>query len=362
MPDLASFNAFVTSTGAKIRSGPNDIHNDAVKNTYFIRRMLKGRDPAQTTQAGSTIKDVIQLNDVGTAEFYHPNEDMDHQNVDSAVSIEIRWRFIADHFAYTEQEATLNSGSPQTYYKNLIKGKRQACRTSTYNKMEDAIWDPASNANMEAASGKQPYSIPALVTTDGLAPTGFTTIMTVNPTTESGWRNQIETYDPSAVESETDGLMNAFDRMFHEVRFIGPMAGPQEYFSSDLLQKMVIATNLDGIAMLQRLTRGANDRLTPATNLGYVAGQVTYAGLPITYISTLNTALVNGGAIITANQPWFYFLNLAFLFPIFHTTKYFAEKAPITPDRQPFSSVVWIQTWYNMFMISRKRQGLISPA
>lgn len=97
MPSLASFNAFVKATGVKVASSPDDICNDAVKNTYLLGRMLKGRDAAQSVQSGQKIVDRIQLNDVGTAEFMHPNEDLDIQNVDSLVSVETDWRFIVAH-------------------------------------------------------------------------------------------------------------------------------------------------------------------------------------------------------------------------------------------------------------------------
>lgn len=361
MPSLASFNAFVQSTGEKIATDPDAIINDAVKNTYMLARMLKGRDAAQSVQSGSSISDRIMLTDSGTAEFYHPNDDLEVQNVDNLVTIEIDWRFIADHYSYTEQEVTLNSGDPQTYYKNLLKSKRQACTTSTFNKMEDALWAAPSNSDMEASSGKVPYSIPSMITTDGLAPSGFTTLETLNPTTNSGWRNQTETYDPSNISDETDGLVRAMDRMWHKVRFVSPRT-QQEYFESDLLQKMVIATNLDGITTVQSLTRNANDRLVPANNLGWVAGNVAYAGLPIEYISTLDTALINSGAVIPTGEPWFFYINLMYLYPIFHSEKYMQENPPKDHPRQPFSYVVWKTTYYNLFMASRRRQGLISAA
>ena len=361
MPSLASFNAFVAATGIKIGTAPDKIVNDATKNTYMLARMMKGRDAAQSVQSGTKIADRVQLNDVGTAQFYHPNEDLDIQNVDSLVTIEIDWRYIADHYSYTEQEVTLNSGDPQTYYKNLLKSKRQACQTSLYNKIEDQLWAAPSNSDMEAADGKQPYSLAAFVTIDGLAPSGFTTIAAVNPTNETGYRNQIEDYDSADPTHTTNGLVRKMDRMWHKVRFISPAGGMQEYFESDRLQKLVIATNLDGITLIQTLTRDANDRLTPANNLGWTAGKVTYAGIPIEYISSLDTALVNSGAAMTSGQPWFYYLNLGYLYPIFHTEKYMTEKDPMQHPRQPFSYVVWKTTYYNIFCMSRKRQGLITP-
>lgn len=363
MPSLSSFNDFVKATGPKVATDPNKIINDATKNTYFVGRMLKGRDAAQSVQSGQKIIDRVQLTDSGTAEFFHPNDDLDIQNVDVMQSVEVNWRFIADHYSYTEQEVVLNvSGDPETYYKNLLKSKRMACETSTFNKMENQLWAAASNANMETATGKEPYSIPAFITEDGLAPTGFTTVETLSPTTETGWRNQVATYDPANVTDEADGLIPAMDSMWLDVRFIAPSGGPQEYFENDMLQKMVIATNKDGVVLVQRLTRDSNDRLVPANNLGWVAGRVTYAGLPIEYVSTLNTALVNGGAAMTADQPWFYYINLAYLYPIFHTEMYMREKEPMQHPRQPFSYVVWKRTYYNLFCLSRRRQGIIVPS
>lgn len=361
MPSLQSFSAFVQSTGVKIASSPDDIVNDAVKNTYFLGRMLKGRDTTESVQSGQKIVDRIQLNDVGTAEFYHPNEDLDIQNVDSMISISVDWRFIADHYSYTQQEVTLNTGDPQTYYKNLLKSKRQACHTSLYNKMENALWATPSNSGMEASSGKVPYSIPALITEDGLAPSGFTTLQTVNPTNEAGWRNQVENYDPDNITDTNDGLVRAMDRMWYKVQFVAPTGGMQEYHESDMLQKMVIATNLDGVTIIQTLTRDANDRLTPANNLGWIAGKALYAGLPLDYVSTLNTALVNSGSAIEAGKPWFYYINLNYLYPIYHSDKYMTEEEPMKHPRQPFSRVVWKNTYYNLFMRSRKRQGIIVP-
>lgn len=366
MPSLESFNDFVRSTGQKLQSGPDEIVNDATKNTYLLGRALKGRDPAQSVQSGQKIVDRIMLTDSGTAEFYHPNDDLDIQNTDNLVSIEVDWRFIADHYAYTQQEVTLNSGDPQTYYKNLLKGKRQACVTSTFNKMEDAMWAEPSNSQMENSSGRVPYSIPTFITPSGSTPTGFTTVQTLNPTTNPGWQNRVEEYAVGESDQVTDGvvdssIVDAIDKIWHRVRFIAPQGGPQEYFESDMLQKMVIATNLDGITILQRLTRQSNDRLMPPNNLGWVAGNITYAGLPILYVSTLDDALVNSGSAMAEGKPWFYFINFEYLFPIFHTEKYMSEEDPMRHPRQPFSYVVWKQTYYNWFCQSRRRQGLVVP-
>lgn len=361
MPSLSQFNDFVLATGAKVATSPDRIVNDATLNTYMLARMLKGRGAAQSVQSGAKIIDRVMLTDSGTAEFFSPNDDLDIQNVDNLVPIEIEWRFVADHFAYTEQEVTFNSGDPQTYYKNLLKGKRQATATSMFNKMEAALWSQPSNSGMESDSGKLPYSIPAFITHNANgSPTGFSTVETLSAANNAGWRNQRETYDPSNLSDPQTGIMHAMDRMWHKVKFVSPRT-QAEYFESDMLQKMVIATNLDGVTILQQITRSNNDRAMVNGNLRDNNG-LTYAGIPIEYVATLDTALVNDGAVIPSGQPWFYYINLSFLYPIFHSDKYMLEKEPMQHPRQPFSYVVWSRTYYNLFCLSRRRQGIIVAA
>lgn len=359
--DLSTFNAFVLATGARVATDPDRIINDAVKNTYFLSRALKGRDASLVVQSGSKIIERVQLTDSGTFEFIHPNEDLDIQNVDNLTPLEIPWRFGIAHYAYNEAEMALNGGDPQTYYKNLLKGKRQACETSTFNGMEDAIWAAPSNADQEALSGKKPYSIPCFITSTGGAPSGFTTIQTVNPSVDIGFKNQVQTYDASNMTDPDQGLVAALDEMWLKIKFEAPQGGPAEYFEDDNLQKMVIASNRNGIRKLQQLTRDSNDRLMPAGNLGWVNGNITYAGIPLLYVTALDTALVNSGAAITVNKPWFYFINLNYLYPVYHSEKYMVEKAPMQHPRQPLSYVVWKYTMYNWIVTSRKRQGLVLP-
>jgi len=355
MPSLSAFSNFVVSTGNKLKTGPNEIINDATKNTYIISRCLKGMSIADAVQSGQRIIDRILLSDVGTAVFYNPNDPMNISNVSALKEQRIDWRFLADHFSYTHQEVVLNSGDPQTYYKNLLKSKRQQCITSSFNKMEDAIWATADTATMEAQNGNVPYSIPAFVTenTNGL-PTGFTTIMGLPVAGNPNWDNQRRSYDPLDLTNPETGLVRSFDLMFMDVQFKAPRSD-KEYFESDELQQMMIATNKDGRALYLRLTRDSNDRLV-GNDLGAQQSGLGYAGLPVEHISTLNDERWSNG------QPRFYFLNLKYLHPIWHSSEYMKEEAPMADAQQPFSFVVWTSTYYNWFCASRRRQGIIYPS
>ena len=353
MPNINAFNNFVLSTGNKLRTGPDEILNDAVKNTYLISRMLKGAGTADVVQSGVKIIDRLMLSDAGTAVFYNPNDDMNILNVDTLSSIEVPWRFLANHFSYTEQEVNLNSGDAQTYYKNLLKSKRQGMVTNTFNFMEDNLFATASNSDMESSTGTKPYSVLAFVTEDGLAPSGFTTVQSLAPASNANWRNQFETYDPGDLTNPDTGLVNAFDNLFMKCRFKSPRPG--EYFEDDTFQQMAIGTNRDGRAMYLRLTRDSQDRLVN-NDLGGQQGMVGYNGLPVEYWAKLDDVYT------TAGSPRFQFLNLKYIHPVWHSTEYMKEKEPLRHPRQPFSWVVWTSTYYNLFCSSRRRQGIVIPS
>lgn len=360
MPSITAFNNFVLATGNKVKSKPDEIINDAVKNTYIISRMTKGAGASDMVQSGLKIIDRIMLSDSGTAVFYNPNQDLDIQNVDTLSSIEVNWRYLANHFSYTEQEVNLNSGDSQTYYKNLLKTKRQGAVTNTFNFMEEALWAAPVSTDMEAASGTKPYSFRAFVTEAGGAPatadgatgTAWTTVQTLSPAANVKWKNQVETFDVADLANPDTGLVNAFDNMFMKVKFKAPRPG--EYFENDEFQQMGIFTNRDGRAMWLRLTRDANDRLVN-NDLGGQAAGVGYSGLPVEYIAELDNAGYASGS------PRFFWLNLKYMHPIWHTEEYQKEKEPIHHPRQPFSWVVWTSTYYNLFCMSRRRQGIICP-
>lgn len=369
MPSLIdSFTDFVAATGEKIVSPPDRIVNDAVYNTYLIRRMTSGQPFNKVIKSGKKLTDRIMLTDSGTATYYHPNEDLNIVTSQNLKTIESNWRFLADHFTYTEQEITLNSGGGQTYYKDLLKSKRQACVTSMYNRIEEAVWARPNASQMEATSGKLPYSIPCLVheNSTGLPNTGadgtaWTVVQTLSPTTNSRWDNQRVAYDPGDINNEDSGIIAAFDEMWMLVRFESPRA-PSEYFDDDRFQKMGIFTNRDGRRIYLRLTRDSNDRLMGA-DLGYHQTMLTYGGIPVEYIALLDTAGVrSSGNSIQDGQPWYYWLNFMYLWNVIHSGQYMREQKPKSHPRQPFSFVVWKSLYHNLFCQSRRRQGLVYPS
>ncbi len=370
MPALVTFTDFLLATQEKVITPSMDILNDAVKNSYILKTSLRGRGDDEVFQGGSRLTDRIMLEDNGSFQFYEPNQEFNPTTAQVLTKISVNWRFVKSDYSYTDEEILLNEGGTEVVFKKLKRSHEQASQTAMFNGMEDACWAFPSASSMEADAGKVAYSIPAFI--DELGSTanyrwpGFTTIMTVDPAAESRWRNQISRYNSATPYDQDDGIIAAFDDQWLAVMFESPDTA-SEYFENDLLNKMKILSNRDGVVMFKRALRALNDRTVSPQDPSY--NDPVYSGVPVKYISTLDTALLDQTAASStpaawsAGSPRYYFLNFEYLFPIYHSDRYMSTVGPIPGGpKQPFSSVVYKNTYYNWFLRSRQRQGIVTPA
>lgn len=353
---LVSFADFLTATNERVIAAPKDIISDAVNNTYVLADMVKGKGADQVVQAGAFITDRLQLVAGSQFEFYQPNQQFQPVIEDTLSKIRADWRFAKDAWAWTDHELELNEGDRLVQFKSLRDSKRQASTVSLYNGMEAAMWATPDTTTMESSTGTRPYSIRAFVTENGNAPSGFTTIMGIDPTAigKSRWVNQVENYIAASMDST---LIPAFERMWADLKFERPDT-KENYFRETKWNKFKIYTNTDGWANYVRLTRLSNDTAMKGNkpDLGYAVEDAMFGGIPVSRITALN------GVGYSTGQPRFFWLNYEFLFPVFHSKRYMYETDPIFGGAaQPFSWVVYKDCWYNLFCRSRYRQGIVVP-
>lgn len=367
MPSLTTFTDFLLSTDEKVITPTTDILNDAVKNTYVLRDSLKGRGNDEVIQGGTKLTDRIMLEDNGSFAFYEPNQEFNPTTVQTLTKISVNWRFAKTDYSYTDEEIILNEGDQTTVYKKLKKDYEQSAHTAMFNGMEDACWAFPSASGMEADAGKIAYSLPAFIDeigTDHHWP-GFTTLMTVDPATEERWRNKISRYNSSTPFDSVDGIVAAFDDMFLQVKYESPETD-SEYFENDRMNKQKVMTNKNGHTLYKQALRALNDRTVSPQDPAY--NNPLYAGIPVKYISTLDTALLDQETASTTPSAWadgsprFYWFNFNYLFPIYNSKRYMHRTGPIPGGpKQPFSHVVYRNTYYNWFLRSRQRQGIVTP-
>ena len=369
---LQNFNDFMATTGPRYLTSAQAVVNEAVKQTYVYGRFLKGRGMDEVIQGGKTINDVIMFDDARTYDHYNPNQNFTWENPQVTDTITVSWRFSIDHMSWTDHEIELNIGeglsreAAKAQYKNLKRIKEQRMWTSMINGFEEDLWAAPANqqAQMETATGKLPYSIPAFITEDttDYHATGWSTVEGLDPASESKWRNQVSTYDhtdPDDTDGDGDALIHAFDDMWSKVRFVPPVT-QREYFENDKLNKQFICTSRQGLNLIKRLLRDSNDRLITPQDAAYNSPK--YSGIDILYVAQLDAATLYTGAVEASNEPRYYWLNGNYIKPIFHSRRYFQKHEPMRHPNQPFTWVCPVDTWWNLFLASRQRQGIVAPA
>jgi len=248
------------------------------------------------------------------------------------------------------------------------------------------------------------------------AATNTSTVMGLDPTVDQRWSNAVEAYgynsgagiatEPTAAGVEKTLTLNttlaqglastitinplfaAFDRMFMRLKY-EPPATRAEYFEKDTLARQMIMTSRDGVQFYRRLLRLANDTLVNYQDAAY--NNPTYSGIDVTYCSDLDTAAIfpahsttvadtfagydavtavsgafsafgtENGANTIATGPRYFFVNGNYLTPIFHAKRYFKTHEAMRHPNQPFTYVMPVDCWHNLFCNSRQRHGVVCP-
>lgn len=188
-------------------------------------------------------------------------------------------------------------------------------------------------------------------------------------------------------------LFTAFDMMFMRLKYEAP-ATRQQYFENDNLSRQMILTSRAGVQFYRQQLRLANDTLVNYQDAAY--NNPVYSGIDVTYCSDLDTAAIfpaHSGAVVDkfsgtadtdynevtaanggfsafgtesgtntiAKGPRYYFVNGNYLTPIFHSKRYFKTHEVLRHPNQPFTYVMPVDCWHNLFCNSRQRHGIVCP-
>lgn len=365
---IGSFNDFMYATRQRPLSGPEKIANMASRQrTYLSRVMVNGLQDEVLFQDGTEIVEFVQLAYTANARNYLPTADQTPTAENSLTQIKIPWRFTLVDSVWYDHEIILNNGDEATVFKRLMKVKRQKMFLDLWDKMEDDYWAAPLSASMEGGNtqGVDPYSLLCFITTDGLVPSttnshtstswSGSTLETVTVATYSNFQNQYDTYDSADLDAN---LEDALNRMWVKVQFESPDdSGGKTGVIDANISKYVILTNLEGYTALLRLVKNNNAESSPKTALGWANGKITLNGIPIRYISKLDST-----AICPTGKPKFFFFNFTHIRPVFHRTRYLYAKSFEGTIKQPMANAEYRDTWRNLVCVNRREQGVVCAA
>ena len=277
---IRNFLDFMDATGPVYLTGPDVLINEAVKRNYLFGDLI--REKNQAIQGGKEIKDVLILDDSSTFQYYQPNETFTYSNPQVLSDITAHWRFAMDHMTFTDAEIELNVGgglsreATKTVYKDLKRAKEQRMVTSMVNGYEDALFRPTQGTNfndMESATGKTPYSIPAFITEncvqtslDGGGANGLrggmpicsdtaehgvvggtnTTILGIAPGSNDRWTNEVVFYDATAALGINSGAIGGSTASFNKAKVVQDNTTGGDFSADGLAINEFSAVNVYG--------------------------------------------------------------------------------------------------------------------
>jgi hypothetical protein len=351
-----------------------DFLNEALAQNYVLSILMEANGIDNITQGGTAIVDFIQVGQNNSFGFYAPGDQLTPAQADTMKQISAPWRFASFNYAF-ENVAR---------FEKLDEIYESSAYNSCIDGTEASLWAVPSNADMEAVGGRQPYSIPVFVNefTNG-TPSGFTTVMGVNPSTYPVWRPQQQPYTMANISDpkSNTGLLHAFQRMtslvqFHPVRF----GKTGKYQEDNKVDALMILTNLDGQTQYQNCLYATNDRTVSPADAGNKV--LEYRGREIKYVTALDYAGIYSGAAAgttasatnpltgqsfsncaAVGAPRYYWINGMYAKPIFNKNRFMYMDEPIRVGvERPNSYVQWYFNQQQLWFRSRKRHGIIYPS
>lgn len=378
MGALSTFNDFMNATEDTVLTGPDQVLNEAVKNSYLLREFMRGREYTEVVQGGPNITDFIMFDEQSTYDHVHPGQTHVWRNPQILDNWSIPWRFAVDHMAWTDQELELQMGDGMSasarhrVLKRVKASKERRVVTSIINGLEDELFDLPNSDSMEEASGKLPYSIPALineVATTGIHPNWTSSNKQgIAPGTQSKWVPQQVGYNNSGTATANrTAMIEAMDDMYYSVGF-DTLPGYEGFGDASTNASMIVCSKT-GMISIKRAMRENNDTYLPEHRQDPDYPSPAYSGIPFVYASNLDTAGIypDGGSgagtetTATIDGPRFYWLNRKYIKPVFHTKRYMYRHPVRTHPNQPSTHIQVVDCWHNYPVQSLQRHGIVYP-
>lgn len=379
-----SYLDFLAITRTNKKSRYNQFLNEALNQSYLLSALIKANGMENVSQGGQKIVDFIQTGTNGSFSFYAPGDQQTPVATDTMKQIEGPWRFSSANYAFENEEKALNEQDVDKFIR-LMDAYESACVTDIVQGTEDSLWGVPSSNDMEATGGRKPYSIPVFINElTSSIPSGFTTVMGVNPSSVPVWRNQQEGYTMStiATAASATGLLTALLKMSEKVNFRPvPFGTAKKYQEDSKLSKLMIVTSVDGLVQYQNCLYNTNDKTAKISDAGNPSWE--YRGYPLMQVTALSYAGIYSGAVAGTTDtvthpitgasitnaakigaPRYYFMNGEYLKPIFNKESFMddsREPMCVGVDR-PNSYVKWFFNQQQLWCSSRKRHGIVYPS
>lgn len=255
------------------------------------------------------------------------------------------FRHVTHNWGIERREIAFNRAGPNRIL-DLVKVRRKAAMISLVEKLETAFWQCPAAGDEETPHGIAYWIVKtatANTTNDGFnggAPSGYTTVGGINPTTYTRWRNWASPY----TNVEKSDFVAALDKAMDLTTFTPPVDMPTYNDGDDyeLLTTRSVRKSLKDIAEDQ------NDNL--GFDMDPAHGKVRFRRTPITWVKALDSDTdaplygINWGSFFVATLRGEWMVDTSF------------DKLP----SQPTMSAVHTDSTFNFATRDRRRNFVLS--
>lgn len=421
---LDTFVDVFLGTSQAILTGPKRLLHEAQRRATLLKLIMNSHEFDTMLQGGDQITDQVIFQVDRTYGAYNPLTPKTPRLANHLTEIKVDWAFSDAHVSFSKHEKGINGINDfrreirAMKFKDVIEAKWTNLFVDINNGMDRELLAVPSATTMEtvtAPTTRQPISIFATIHEFGATaaqtkptatvPPGFTTVQTINPTTQPLWRNPVEYYaaaGPTSVATDTNEVaptdntittvyrnrwdgFQAFSRMYHRLKY-EELAIRPEYGESAEPEGFIFAS-LRGVSLYETNTAASNNYLRHGPNepgYGYFGTGLVYNGVPVKYVEGLDFAGVwkDGAGTGFAGEfdvsvdedgnalgnpefegPRFVWIVPKYFKKIMHREHFLEEERPPASKFEPYERTVYFDCWHQTFNRSRQRAGgVVAPS
>lgn len=245
--------------------------------------------------SGKRIDFNVMTDDSGAARDVEMGEADDYDIVDVMTAGNVEWKFQNTFYAIEERELVMNSGAAKIV--DLVKIRRSAAWISFAKHIETRFWQASSTDAKRIHSINYWAVYNATVGFNGGAPSGFTTVGGINPSTETRWKN----YTGNYVNATKADLIRKIREGATKTHFESPV-DIEDYRRNN---RRGYYLNYDTRADLEDECENQNENL--GNDLASKDGSVTILRNPCVYVPELDNNSVLTDPVYGIDWGVFYF-------------------------------------------------------
>lgn len=331
--------------------GKNKWHSIAADLQQYEIMSFWLRDDKVLKTGGQGVKRNLQLTTNSVA-GHHGLFHRDNINVgDLLQKVSVDWIQADTYWVFERREMLDNRGEAQIT--NIIEPRRAGAMLDLALELEEKAWTLRSSSDDTSPNGIPYYVVQnSSAGFNGAAPSGFTTVAGINPSTYAKWKNYSGTY---SAFTRLD-MVKKVKRMMRNIGWRAPVDLRDTKFPQDrrIYTTETIVEYMEDIAEAQNENLGSDVAPMAAGGrrggLRFAGDTVTLRRVPILWVPEIQ--------LQDSNNPIYCIDHGTFMLYV-RQGDYLVESKPETVPFQHNTSVVFVDLSYQYLCLNRRANGVL---